>query len=69
MRGNNIFGGISGAFWSLTFLLGGCSVFVASIGGYDLTRVFLAVMAAYSLLGIVYGVRAARNAVMRSRTG
>ncbi len=67
MGRNNIFGGRSGAFWSLTFLLIGCSFFVAGIGGYNLTRALLAVMAAYSILGIVYGVWAARNAGKRSK--
>jgi len=67
MARNNIFSGISGAFWSLTFLLIGCSIFVAGVGGYNLTRALLAVMVAYSILGIVYGVWAARNAAMRSK--
>ncbi len=69
MSRGNIFSGISGAFWSLTFLLIGCSFFVANVGSYNLTRAFLAVMASYSILGLVYGVWAARNAAMRSKVG
>jgi hypothetical protein len=69
MSRSNIFSGISGAFWGLTFLLIGCSFFVANAGGYNLTRAFLAVMASYSLLGLAYGVWAARNAVMQSKVG
>jgi hypothetical protein len=69
MHRNNIFGGVSGGFWSLTFLLVAGSIVVASVGGYDLSRAFLAVMAVYSILGIVYGAWAARNAVMRQKAG
>ncbi len=67
MHPNNIFSGVSGAFWSLTFLLITAAIVVASIGSYDLSRAFLAVMAVYSILGIFYGAWAARQAVMRQK--
>jgi len=65
----NIFTGVSGAFWSLTYALIAFTIVVAAIGGDGLTRIFLMAMAAYSIVGLVYGAWAAQVAVARARKG
>lgn len=68
MDGRNIFSGVSGAFWSLTFALIGFVIFIASVGGEHLVRLLLISTATYSIIGAVYGTWAARTAVLRSRS-
>ena len=67
MARDNFFSGLSSAFWGLTFAMIGFALFVASVGGNDLVRLFLAATAAYSILGMAWGGWAARKAVMRSK--
>jgi len=67
MHRGNFFSGITSAFWGVSFALIGFVIFVASVGDISLIRALLAVLAAYSIVGIAYGVWAARNAVLRSQ--
>ncbi len=69
MDGRNIFSGVSGAFWTLTFALIGFAIFVASVGVEHLVRLLLVLTATYSIIGAAYGAWAARNAVLRSKIG
>jgi hypothetical protein len=69
MDGRNVFVGVSGAFWTLTFALMGFVLFVASVGGEHLVRLMLTLTATYSIIGATYGAWAARKAVARLRIG
>ena len=65
----DIFAGVSGAFWSLTYAMIVFTIVVAAVGDNGLTRIFLMTMAAYSIVGFAYGAWAAQVAVARARKG
>ena len=61
-----IFNGVFAAFWGLTASLMGFLLFVSFAGVQSLIPVLLISCAIYAVLGIGFGIWAARRAVARS---